>query len=48
MDGRTDERTNGMDENYIPLQHTLYARGIIKNIPPLPLPAPRMAGLAQL
>ena len=28
-DGRTDERTNGMDENYIPLRHTSYAGGII-------------------
>ena len=29
MDGWTDERTNGMDENYIPLRHTSYAEGII-------------------
>ena len=26
---RTDERTNGMDENYIPLWHTSKAGGII-------------------
>ena len=29
MDGQTDERTNRTDENYIPLQHTSYAWGII-------------------
>ena len=28
MEGRTDERTDGTNENYIPLQHTLYAGGI--------------------
>ena len=28
-DGRTDEQTDRIDENYIPFQHTLYAWGII-------------------
>ena len=28
-DGWTDEGTNGMSKNYIPLQHTSYAGGII-------------------
>ena len=26
----SDEQTNGTDENYIPLRHTSYARGIIR------------------
>ena len=29
MDRRTDKRTNGTDENYIPFGHTSYAGGII-------------------
>ena len=31
-DSRTNKWTNGTDKNYIPLQHILYARGII-NLP---------------
>ena len=31
-EGWTDEWTNGMDENYIPLRHTSYARGIISKM----------------
>ena len=29
--GQTEEWTDRMDENYIPLWHTSYAGGIIKN-----------------
>ena len=32
MDRRTDERTNGTDKNYIPLRHTSYAGGIMKQL----------------
>ena len=35
MDGRTEELTNRMDENYIPLQHTSYAGSIITICLPL-------------
>ena len=31
-EGRTDERTDGTDENYVSLQHTSYAGGIIKHV----------------
>ena len=54
VDRRTDGRTDGLTDGRTDgrkigrLYRTLLQAGAIKNIPPLPLPATRIAGLAQL